>query len=79
MTAAPPNERHVRRPNRPMVLLRPVPGKSAVHDLWAGTKLLVVCGISVLLTFYPGWIAIEESLSRGRMEDFEEPLCRFPI
>ena len=59
MTAAPPNEqRHVRRPNRPMVLLRPVPGKSAVHDLWAGTKLLVVCGISVLLTFYPGWIAI---------------------
>lgn len=58
MTAAPPNEHHVRRPNRPMVLLRPVPGKSAVHDLWAGTKLLVVCGISVLLTFYPGWIAI---------------------
>ena len=58
MTAAPPNERHVRRPNRPMVLLRPVPGKSAVHDLWAGTKLLAVCGISVLLTFYPGWIAI---------------------
>ena len=58
MTAAPPDERHVRRPNRPMVLLRPVPGKSAVHDLWAGTKLLAVCGISVLLTFYPGWIAI---------------------
>src|SRR3984893_9310470 len=58
MTAAPQNDRHVRRPNRPMVLLRPVPGKSAVHDLWAGTKLLVVCGISVLLTFYPGWIAI---------------------
>ncbi len=47
-----------RRPARSVVLLRPVPGTSAVHDLWAGTKLLAVCGISVLLTFYPGWIAI---------------------
>jgi energy-coupling factor transport system permease protein len=55
---APPHERPARRRNRPMVLLRPVPGSSAVHDLWAGTKLLVVLGISVLLTFYPGWIAI---------------------
>jgi len=41
-----------------MVLLRPVPGNSAVHELWAGTKLLAVFGISVLLTFYPGWITI---------------------
>jgi energy-coupling factor transporter transmembrane protein EcfT len=41
-----------------VVLLRPVPGTSAVHDLWAGTKLLAVGAISVLLTFYPGWIAI---------------------
>jgi energy-coupling factor transport system permease protein len=29
-----------------------------VHDLWAGTKLLAVGAISVLLTFFPGWIAI---------------------
>lgn len=58
MTTAPPDERPTRRPTRPVVLLRPVPGTSAVHDLWAGTKLVVVCGISVLLTFYPGWIAI---------------------
>lgn len=43
---------------RPVVLLRPVPGDSAVHRLWAGTKLLVVFGISVLLTFYPGWAPI---------------------
>jgi energy-coupling factor transport system permease protein len=43
---------------RPVVLLRPVPGPSAIHDLWAGTKLLVVFGISVLLTFYPGWVPI---------------------
>jgi energy-coupling factor transport system permease protein len=41
-----------------VVLLRPVPGDSAVHELWAGTKLLAVLGISVLLTFYPGWITI---------------------
>jgi energy-coupling factor transport system permease protein len=53
---APTRER--RRPSRPMVLLRPVPGTSVIHDLWAGTKLLAVCGISVLMTFYPGWIAI---------------------
>jgi energy-coupling factor transport system permease protein len=43
---------------RPVVLLRPVPGRSAIHELWAGTKLLVVFGISVLLTFYPGWVPI---------------------
>lgn len=46
------------RQSRPVVLLRPVPGRSAVHQLWAGTKLLVVFGISVLLTFYPGWVPI---------------------
>jgi energy-coupling factor transport system permease protein len=55
---APPDDRQAHRPSRPVVLLRPVAGTSAVHELWAGTKLLVVCGISVLLTFYPGWIAI---------------------
>lgn len=43
---------------RPVVLLRPVPGDSAVHRLWAGTKLIVVFAISVLLTFYPGWATI---------------------
>jgi energy-coupling factor transport system permease protein len=40
------------------VLLRPVPGSSTIHRLWAGTKLIVVFGISVLLTFYPGWLPI---------------------
>ena len=43
---------------RPVVLLRPVPGTSPIHRLWAGTKLLAVFGISVLLTFYPGWVPI---------------------
>ena len=48
----------VNRPPRPVVLLRPVPGTSVVHRLWAGTKLIAVFGISVLLTFYPGWLPI---------------------
>jgi energy-coupling factor transport system permease protein len=40
------------------VLLRPVPVGSPIHDLWAGTKLVVVLTISLLLTYYPGWLAI---------------------
>ncbi len=47
-----------RRQRKPVVLLRPVPGRSVIHELWAGTKLLVVAGIGVLLTFYPGWVPI---------------------
>ena len=46
------------RQRRPVVLLRPVPGNSVIHEMWAGTKLLVVAGVGVLLTFYPGWIPI---------------------
>ncbi|BBX97096.1 energy-coupling factor transporter transmembrane component T family protein [Mycobacterium lacus] len=53
-----PTPGETRRPGRPVVLLIPVPGTSAIHDLWAGTKLVVVFGVSVLLTFYPGWVAI---------------------
>ncbi|WP_343708492.1 energy-coupling factor transporter transmembrane protein EcfT [Mycobacterium sp.] len=54
MTASSP----ARRPPRPVVLLRPVPGTSAIHELWAGTKLVAVFGFSVLLTIYPGWVAL---------------------
>lgn len=43
---------------KPVVLLRPVPGDTVIHRLWAGTKLLAVAGIGVLLTFYPGWAPI---------------------
>jgi len=46
------------RQRKPVVLLRPVPGNSVIHGLWAGTKLIVVAGIGVLLTFYPGWVPI---------------------
>lgn len=59
MTASPsPTHGRTRRPRRPVVLLVPVPGGSAIHDLWAGTKLLIVFGVSALLTFYPGWATV---------------------
>ncbi len=58
MTATAPAKRPTRRPPRPVVLLRPVPGRSAIHELWAGSKLIVVFAISVLLIFYPGWAPI---------------------
>lgn len=54
MTAPTTNKRQ----RRPVVLLRPVPGNSAIHRLWAGTKLLMVAAIGVLMTFYPGWVPI---------------------
>ncbi len=47
-----------RKQRRQVVLLRPVPGQTVIHDLWAGSKLLIVAGIGVLLTFYPGWVPI---------------------
>ncbi len=46
------------RQRRPVTLLRPVPGPSPIHDLWAGTKLIAVFAISVLLTFYPDWVPL---------------------
>ena len=46
------------RQRKPVVLLRPVPGDSVIHRLWAGTKLIVVAGIGVMLTYYPGWVPI---------------------
>jgi energy-coupling factor transporter ATP-binding protein EcfA2 len=56
VVAGSPSKRR-RRP-RPVVLLRPVPGRSAIHELWAGTKLIVAFGISMLLAVLPGWAAI---------------------
>jgi energy-coupling factor transport system permease protein len=47
-----------KRQRRPVVLLRPLPGRTLVHELWAGTKLLVVAGVGVLLALYPGWVPI---------------------
>ncbi len=47
-----------RKPRRQAVLLRPVPGTSVIHELWAGSKLAIVAAIGILLTFYPGWVPI---------------------
>jgi energy-coupling factor transport system ATP-binding protein len=58
LTEPTPTQLATRRPRRPVVLLRPVPGRSVIHELWAGTKLLVTFGVSVLLTLYPGWVTI---------------------
>jgi energy-coupling factor transporter ATP-binding protein EcfA2 len=58
LAAPPPSPHPIRRPRRPVVLLRPVPGRSAIHELWAGTKLSIAFGISVLLTLFPGWASI---------------------
>ncbi|BDH56772.1 energy-coupling factor transporter transmembrane protein EcfT [Tsukamurella sp. PLM1] len=41
--------------SRGAIVLRPVPGRSYLHDLWAGTKLLAVLAISIVLTVDPGW------------------------
>ncbi|MGY4710591.1 CbiQ family ECF transporter T component [Mycolicibacterium sp. CBM1] len=46
------------RQRRPVVLLRPIPGTSPIHELWAGTKLIVVFALSALMAFYPDWVPI---------------------
>jgi energy-coupling factor transport system ATP-binding protein len=51
-------KRPIHRTPRPVTLLRPVPGGSAIHELWAGTKIIVVLAVSILLALYPGWVAI---------------------
>lgn len=43
---------------RPVVLLRPVPGRTPVHELWAGTKLIAVTAVAVVLALFPGWVSI---------------------
>jgi energy-coupling factor transport system permease protein len=46
------------RQRRPVVLLRPVPGDTVIHRLWAGTKLIAVFALAVLMVIYPGWVPI---------------------
>lgn len=47
-----------RRQHRSPVLLTPVPGDTAVHRMWAGTKLVVVAAIAAMLAICPGWAPI---------------------
>jgi len=46
------------QPKRAVVLLRRVPGDTAVHRLWAGTKLVAVAVLGVVLSLAPSWPAI---------------------
>lgn len=60
LDARPPDQSR-RRARRSPVLLMPVPGDTAVHRMWAGTKLVVVAAIAALLAICPGWAAISVS------------------
>jgi energy-coupling factor transport system permease protein len=48
------------RKRRPveLTLLRPIAGNTAMHRLWAGTKLVSVLAVALLLAFSPTWAAI---------------------
>jgi energy-coupling factor transporter transmembrane protein EcfT len=39
-------------------LLRPIPRRTPVHALWAGTKLLTLAAVVTAVTFNPAWPAI---------------------
>jgi energy-coupling factor transporter transmembrane protein EcfT len=44
-----------RRRKPELILLRLLPHSSPVHRLWAGTKLLVVAGLAVMVSVRPAW------------------------
>lgn len=52
-----PDTRRRRRPPE-MTLLRPIPGNTAMHRIWAGTKVVAVLALAVLLGSRPTWLAI---------------------
>ena len=60
MRVAPLRRRRVDEPYRPpqLNLLREVKVDSPVHRLWAGTKIVVVAGLSITLSYFPTWAAI---------------------
>jgi energy-coupling factor transporter transmembrane protein EcfT len=47
-----------RRRRAELTLLRPIPGDTAMHRLWAGTKLVAVVALALVLFFKPTWPAI---------------------
>lgn len=53
----PPTRDRPRGP-RPLVLMRPVPGTSPVHSLWAGTKIIVAIAVAVMLAIDPSPLPI---------------------
>jgi energy-coupling factor transporter transmembrane protein EcfT len=55
-----PRARRDARPRRrpEFIVLRLLPGSSPVHRLWAGTKLLVVVGLAVMVSVQPTWVSV---------------------
>ena len=55
---APADTAPARRRKPEFVVLRLLPTPSPVHRLWAGTKLLVVAGLAVMVSVRPSWPAL---------------------
>jgi energy-coupling factor transporter ATP-binding protein EcfA2/energy-coupling factor transporter transmembrane protein EcfT len=55
-------DRNARRRTEPN-LLRYIPGTSPVHRLWAGTKLVTIGALSVVLALRPTWPVIGASMA----------------
>jgi energy-coupling factor transporter transmembrane protein EcfT len=69
-----------RRGKPELVLLRLLPGTSPLHRLWAGTKLLVVALLAVLVSVQPNWttlLAVALVISIGLLVA-RVPLGAFP-
>ncbi|HMC41091.1 MAG TPA: energy-coupling factor transporter transmembrane protein EcfT, partial [Acidimicrobiales bacterium] len=60
MRAMAARNRKTEEPYRPpqLNLLREIKGDSPIHRLWAGSKILVVAGLSITLSYFPSWPAI---------------------
>jgi energy-coupling factor transport system permease protein len=66
MLITPRRERNGRRRERrpPQVtLLREIKVDSPIHRLWAGSKLVAVAGLSVVLSYFPSWGALGLSMA----------------
>ncbi len=53
--ATPATDTTGRRRRPELILLRLLPRHSPLHDLWAGTKLLVVAALAVMVSVRPSW------------------------
>jgi energy-coupling factor transporter transmembrane protein EcfT len=60
LTTPKPLQDGSQREHRPprITLLREIKGDTPVHRLWAGTKLVAVAGVSVILSYFPSWASI---------------------
>ena len=56
-TAVTADQRRRRRPVE-LTLLRPIPGATPMHRLWAGTKLVALATLALVLGLKPTWPVI---------------------